>query len=286
MKEYKIDPENRAVGNPIKNDLIYWSDALGEPKKNGKTISEEELPRELKTAKKDLWSNRFMSLCYLAEYLGDYGVCLVNEFDTVTASNENTDIDKLYGIMVKRIGDMEESPAFAGMRFLAGQWTGFGDCHEAILFVPWNIPKERFERAVRIFDNIYSASEEKRPSLAIRRVTESAVLPERDKNGAPWFSVQADIKEPVAIPAGEIVSLSTGLEARIPEGCIGEIHARGRLALEKKLCSVDAIIGGNDFVPLRIVLENQSRETQVVNPGEKLARLVIQQCVVVNLEEE
>ncbi len=286
MKEYKIDSEKRSEGNPIKKDLIYFSDALGEPRINGKPADIADLPKELITAKKELWSNRFLSLCYLAKYKDEYGIVLVNEFDPVTAANENTDMNGLYGIMIKRILDMEQSPAFSEMSLLAGQWTGFGDCHEAILFIPWNVQKTRMERAVRIFDNIYSATEKETVALAVRKVSETAVLPEKDPNGAPWFSIQADISEPVEIKPGALVSLETGIEVRIPEGCIGEVHARGKLATGKDLRSLDTIIGGRDFVPLRIVLENCSKETQKVLPGEKLARLVIQQCVVAELAVE
>ena len=286
MREYKIDSENRTEGNPIKKDLIYWSDALGEPKKDGKSVDAAALPRELATAKKQLWSDRFLSLCYLACYRGEYGICMVNEFDPVVASNENTDMDNLYSIMVGRIKDMEGSPAFSEMSFLAGQWTGFGDCHEAILFIPWNAPKERVERAIRIFDNIYCATEKNRPKLAVRKVSPTAVLPIADPNGAPWYSIEADIKEPAIIPAGSIKSLETGLEVLIPEGCIGEVHARGKLALGKDLRSVDTIIGGKEFVPLRIVLRNMSNEARSIEPGEKIARLVIQQCVSAQLVEE
>ena len=285
MKDFKVDASRRAEGNPIRKELVYWSDALGEPKKDGKTVDQEALPRELRTARKELWSNRFRSLCYLAQYQGDYGIALVNEFDPVTASNENTDMDGLYGIMVKRIMDMEDSPAFSEMSFLAGQWTGFGDCHEAILFVPWNVPKERVERGVRIFDNIYTATEERRPALEVHRLTETAILPKRDDNGAPWFSLQADISEPVVIRSGETASLETGVEVRIPEGCIGEVHARGKLAAEKRLYSVDTIIGGRNFVPVRILLENRSKDPQTIRPGERIARLVIQQCALAEIEE-
>ena len=287
MKEYKMEIGGYGKENQLQKDLIFWSDALGELKhgESKEPIEEGDLPKELATAYHELWTNRYMNLCYLAEYQGQYGVALVNEFDSVVASNENTDIDNLYSIMVKRIMDMEESAVFAGMIFMAGQWTGFGDCHEAILFVPWNTPKERLERAARIFDNIYSANEDKRQTLSVRRLTSTAKMIESDSTGAPWFALFADISAPITIPSGRMLAISTGLEILVPKHCVGEIHARGKLASEKGLCPVDSLLGGDDYMEIRVVLLNRSKETQTINPGEKIARLVIQQCAEVEVEE-
>lgn len=68
------------------NDALkYWSNACGELHYHGeRDINEDELPDELKDVYNRLWTEGSGSYCYLAEYNGEYGLAIINEYHECT----------------------------------------------------------------------------------------------------------------------------------------------------------------------------------------------------------
>ena len=117
-------------------DMVqYYSNALGETHFHGqRDISAEELPAELKAAYDAIWSADYDSLCYLADFDGNFGLYLVREFET-DIDYAGTDLKKARKI-ADRIFDK-----FGEVSVILGDQTGAGECHELIVFVPWNTEK-------------------------------------------------------------------------------------------------------------------------------------------------
>ena len=67
-------------------------------------------------------------------------------------------------------------------------------------------------------------------TIKVKRVTETAVVPERKSIGAAGFDLCADITESVVIRPGETVLIYSGIAFAIPKNYFGAIYARSGLA--------------------------------------------------------
>lgn len=71
------------------NALKYWSNACGELHYHGeRDITEDELPDALKDAYNRLWEEGTGSYVYLAEYNGEYGIAIINEYHELNDKGE------------------------------------------------------------------------------------------------------------------------------------------------------------------------------------------------------
>lgn len=91
----------------------------------------------------------------------------------------------------------------------------------------------------------------------------------------------------IAIGSGEIAKIKTGVAVEIPEGYFGGIYARSGMAFKKNLRPVNAVgVIDSDYRGEIVVgLYNDSHEKQTVAHGERIAQMVIQPYVQVELEE-
>ena len=92
--------------------------------------------------------------------------------------------------------------------------------------------------------------------------------------GADLCSLPGD---DITILPGETVMIHTGLAMEIPEGCAAFIFARSGLASKRGLAPANkvGVIDSDYRGELRVVLHNHSKTIQQVEPGERIAQLVI-----------
>ena len=113
--------------------------------------------------------------------------------------------------------------------------------------------------------------------VRIKQLSPDAVVP---TYGSP-FSAGADLyaceKEPVTIEPGKTVLIHTGLSFEIPEGFAGLIYARSGLATKKGLAPANkvGVIDADYRGEVMVSLFNQSGIPQTVEPGERLAQMII-----------
>lgn len=113
--------------------------------------------------------------------------------------------------------------------------------------------------------------------VRIKKLNEKATVP---TYGSP-FSAGADLyaseEAPVKIEPGKTVLIHTGLSFEIPEGYAGLIYARSGLATKKGLAPANkvGVIDSDYRGEVMVSLYNQSGEIQTVEPGERLAQMVI-----------
>lgn len=74
--------------NEYNEKLTYWSNACGDLHHDGKWIEEKDLPPVLQDVYKRLWEEGNGSYCYLAEYDGELGIALINEYHEYTELGE------------------------------------------------------------------------------------------------------------------------------------------------------------------------------------------------------
>ena len=112
--------------------------------------------------------------------------------------------------------------------------------------------------------------------LAIRRLREDAVLPERAYAGDAGLDLAAC--ERVELEPGERATVPTGLAVAIPEGFAGFVQPRSGLAARHGLTVVNSpgLVDSGYRGELRVVLLNtDAREAFVVEPGMRIAQLVV-----------
>jgi dUTP diphosphatase len=112
--------------------------------------------------------------------------------------------------------------------------------------------------------------------LAIRRLRDDAVLPERAYAGDAGLDLSAC--ERVELAPGERATVPTGLAVAIPEGFAGFVQPRSGLAARHGLTVVNSpgLVDSGYRGELRVVLLNtDAREPFVVEPGMRIAQLVV-----------
>jgi dUTP pyrophosphatase len=112
--------------------------------------------------------------------------------------------------------------------------------------------------------------------LAIQRLREDAVVPKRAYAGDAGLDLAAC--ERVELGPGERAVVGTGLAVAIPEGFAGFVQPRSGLASRHGISVVNApgLIDSGYRGEVRVVLLNTDRrEAFVVEPGMRIAQLVV-----------
>lgn len=122
--------------------------------------------------------------------------------------------------------------------------------------------------------------------VKVKRVTKTAVVPERKSIGAAGFDLCADITEPVVIRPGETALIYSGIAFAIPKNYFGAIYARSGLAtlrgLRPATCVsvIDSDYRGNVGLPIH----NDSDKERTIMPHERIAQIVFQKALIPELE--
>lgn len=112
--------------------------------------------------------------------------------------------------------------------------------------------------------------------IKIKKLTETAIIPTRATQGSAGYDLYADIIEPVVIAPGETKKIGTGVAITPPDGTFGAIFARSGMATKRGLRPANCVgVADEDYTGEYIVaLHNDSAETKIVEPKERIAQLV------------
>lgn len=123
--------------------------------------------------------------------------------------------------------------------------------------------------------------------LRVKRVSPTAILPKQQTAGAAGIDLCADLTEDVVINPHETVMISSGLAFEIPAGYFGAIYARSGLSTKRGLRPANCVgvIDSDYRGPVGLPLHNDTDEVRVVQPGDRVAQMVIQEAFGVILEE-
>ena len=112
--------------------------------------------------------------------------------------------------------------------------------------------------------------------LAIRRLRDDAVVPSRAYSGDAGFDLASC--ERVELGPGERATVGTGLAIAVPEGFAGFVQPRSGLAARHGITIVNSpgLVDSGYRGEVRVVLLNtDAREPFVVEPGMRIAQLVV-----------
>ena len=117
-------------------------------------------------------------------------------------------------------------------------------------------------------------------SIQIKIVnTSDNPLPEYATSGSSGMDVRTSLSAPLILKPMERQLVPTGLFVELPENYEAQIRPRSGLAIKQGITclntpgTIDADYRGE----IKIILINLSEQEQVINPGDRIAQMVIQQ---------
>lgn len=114
-------------------------------------------------------------------------------------------------------------------------------------------------------------------ALKFLRLDDRARLPTRGSPHAAGLDLYAI--EQVEIEPGGRCAVRTGLAVAIPQGYYGRVAPRSGLAVEYGLDVLAGVVDSDYRGELRCVVINHGREPLTVEPGQRIAQLVIEAII-------
>lgn len=105
------------------------------------------------------------------------------------------------------------------------------------------------------------------------------------------YSAGADLsacmEQPVMVHPGTTEFIPTGIAVAIPRGLVGLVYARSGLACKQGLAPANkvGVIDSDYRGEIMVALHNHSRESLVVEPGQRVAQMVIAPYIYAEYEE-
>jgi dUTP pyrophosphatase len=127
------------------------------------------------------------------------------------------------------------------------------------------------------------------PNVSIKLLREGAKLPVRGSASAAGYDLYAclDGDQELTIPPHSTAMLPTGLSFALPEGTFGAVVARSGLASKQGLRPANClgVIDSDYRGEIQIGLHNLSAEPYTVQPGERIAQMIIMPYFAPVIEE-
>ena len=124
--------------------------------------------------------------------------------------------------------------------------------------------------------------------LKIKKVRENAVVPKRATAGSAGMDLYACIDAPVTVMPHECVKIPTGIAIALPSPLFGAfIFARSGLSINHGLAPANCVgVVDSDYRGEVLVgLVNQFNEPYTIEPGERVAQLVIMPVSLMDTQE-
>ena len=123
--------------------------------------------------------------------------------------------------------------------------------------------------------------------LRIKKLRPGARVPSRGSSLSAGYDLYACLEESVTIAPGETVGVGTGLSMALPEGWFAGIFARSGLAVKQGLRPSNCVgVCDADYRGEYIVaLYNDSAFPRTIEPGERIAQLILLPCRTLTFEE-
>lgn len=118
------------------------------------------------------------------------------------------------------------------------------------------------------------------PVIEIKIINHSTnPLPAYATAGSSGMDIRANLEEPVMVQSLERVLIPTGLFIEIPDGYEAQIRPRSGLAIRQGITCLNSpgTIDSDYRGEIKIILINLSGDEQVIQHGDRIAQMIIQQ---------
>lgn len=113
--------------------------------------------------------------------------------------------------------------------------------------------------------------------ISVKKLSPSAILPTYGSAEAAGADLYACLEAPVTIEPGQTVFIPTGIALEVPKGCAGLIYARSSMGTKRGLAPANkvGVIDSDYRGEIRVVLLNHGTQPQTIQPGERIAQMII-----------
>ncbi len=124
------------------------------------------------------------------------------------------------------------------------------------------------------------------PRVLFQKLRSDAVVPQYQTEDAAGMDLVAAIDGPRVLAPGDRAAVGTGLAMAIPPGFEGQVRPRSGLAIKQGLTVVNApgTIDADFRGECLVLLVNLGREPVTIEPGQRIAQLVIAPVVRAEVE--
>lgn len=125
-------------------------------------------------------------------------------------------------------------------------------------------------------------------TLKIKKVHENAVIPHRATEGSAGLDLCACIDEPITLAGGETALIPTGLAIALPSAQYGAfVFARSGLSIKHGIGLLNSVgvIDSDYRGEIKVGVINQIKEPYTIQPGERIAQLVVMPVSTMPVEE-
>ncbi len=123
--------------------------------------------------------------------------------------------------------------------------------------------------------------------VRVKKLSPHAVLPHRATPEAAGADLHACLEEPVTIQPGETVKIGTGLAIETPPGYAAFLYGRSGLGVKHGIAPANCVgVCDADYRGEVIIgLHNHSPEAFTIQPGDRIAQVVIAPVLCAVFEE-
>ena len=122
--------------------------------------------------------------------------------------------------------------------------------------------------------------------IKVKKVSHTAIVPERMSIGAAGYDLYADIETPIRIMPHETVMIQSNIAFEIPKNYFGAVYARSGLSTKMGLrpATCVSVIDSDYRGSVGIPTHNDSDVERIIEPHERVAQIVFQKALDVELE--
>ena len=127
----------------------------------------------------------------------------------------------------------------------------------------------------------------KRTKIKVKKLNNLAIIPTRGSEYSAGMDLHAAISEPIYISPHETIKIPTGLAMELPECTFGAIFARSGLSTKEGIRPANCVgVCDSDYRGEYVVaLHNDSNMSRLINPGERIAQLIIIPYIPIEFKE-
>ena len=124
-------------------------------------------------------------------------------------------------------------------------------------------------------------------TIRVKKLRPGANLPAYGSSGAAGADLTACLETPITIEPGQTSFIPTGIAIEVPAGCAGLVYARSGMACKQGLAPANkvGVIDSDYRGEILVALYNHGMEDRTIEPGQRVAQLLITPVLTPGYEE-